>query len=462
MNENRVFPKIPEYVELVLRILRDAGSEGFLVGGCVRDSLMGRVPHDWDICTAMEPERVLETFERQGYTVIPTGLKHGTVTVLSRSEGVEVTTFRTDGNYSDGRHPDKVTFTANIEDDLARRDFTMNAIGFQPETGRFVDPFHGQEDIEKGIIRCVGVAEDRLREDYLRAMRAVRFSAVLGFALDAETEKAVRGTAPLLTHTAKERLRVEIMKLLGGPHAEQALRKYAGVIAVVIPELKPCFGFRQNNPYHIYDVWEHTLHTVGQVPEHSPTLRLAALLHDIGKPSVYVEDDKGIGHFRGHERVGEQMADSILRRLRFDHETIWIVTELVRIHDRDYRLTKAGVRRLLSEIGECQFERLLALREADIRAQNPEFTPGRLEEVKRLHALKDQIMEEQNCFSLKDLAVNGRDMIQLGYSPGPEIGQVLHALLDKVLEEPERNTRETLCALAKEMQMRQNWANGRT
>lgn len=456
MNKERILPKIPENVESVLRILHEAGSEGFLVGGCVRDSLMGRIPHDWDIGTAMEPECVLETFERQGYTVIPTGLKHGTVTVMSCPEGVEVTTFRTDGTYSDGRHPDQVAFTTKIEDDLARRDFTMNAIGFQPETGRFVDPFHGQEDIEKGIIRCVGAAEDRLREDYLRAMRAVRFSAVLGFALDAETEKAVRETAPCLTHTAKERLQVEVMKLLGGKHAEQALRRYAEVVAVVIPELKPCFGFRQNNPYHIYDVWEHTLHTVGQVPGHSPTLRLAALLHDIGKPSVYVEDDKGIGHFRGHELVSEQLAESILRRLRFDNETLEIVTELVRVHDRSYKLTKAGVRRLLSEIGDSQFERLMILREADIKAQNPEFAPERLEEVKRLHALKNQIMEEQNCLSLKDLAVNGDDLIQMGYTPGPEIGRILHAFLDQVLEDPEKNTRETLCVLAEELQKSQD------
>lgn len=456
MKEKRVFPKIPKYVKSVLRILREAGSEGFLVGGCVRDSLMGRIPHDWDICTAMRPESVLGAFKKQGYTVIPTGLKHGTVTVLSGSEGVEVTTFRTDGVYSDGRHPDKVSFTTNIEDDLARRDFTMNAIGFQTETGRFVDPFHGREDIEKGVIRCVGKPEERLREDYLRAMRAVRFSAVLGFSLDAETGKAVREIAPCLTQTAKERLQVEIMKLLGGPHAEQALRIYADVIAVVIPELKPCFGFRQNNPYHIFDVWEHTLHTVGQVSEHSPILRLAALLHDIGKPSVYVEDDKGIGHFRGHERAGEQLADSILRRLRFDNETLKIVTELVRVHDRNYRLTKAGVRRLLSEIGDCQFERLLMLREADIKAQNPEFAPGRLEEVKQLYVLKNQIMEEQNCFSLKDLAVNGRDLIQMGYASGPEIGQVLHALLDQVIEDPEKNTKEALCTLAKKMLTRQD------
>lgn len=456
MNAKRILPKIPEYVEPVLKILHEAGSEGFLVGGCVRDSLMGRIPNDWDICTAMEPEHVLETFVRQGFAVIPTGLKHGTVTVMSCSEGVEVTTFRTDGVYSDGRHPDEVAFTAKIEDDLARRDFTMNAIGFQPETGQFVDPFHGQEDIEKGIIRCVGVPEDRLREDYLRAMRAVRFSAVLGFALDAETEKAVREIAPWLEYTAKERLRVEIMKLLGGTYAEQALRRYADVIAVVIPELEPCFGFRQNNPYHIYDVWEHTLHTVGQMPGHSPTLRLAALLHDIGKPSVYVEDDKDIGHFRGHEQVSEQLAKSIMRRLRFDNETQEIVTELVRVHDRSYRLTKAGVRRLLSEIGDCQFERLMQLREADIKAQNPEFALERLEEVKQLHVLKNQIMEEQNCISLKNLAVNGRDLILLGYTPGPEIGQVLHTLLDIVLEDPEKNTRETLCEIAKNLRKGQN------
>ena len=456
MNEEKAFLKMPEYVEPILRILHEAGSEGFLVGGCVRDSLMGRVPHDWDICTAMEPERVLETFVRQGFAVIPTGLKHGTVTVMSCSEGVEVTTFRTDGTYSDGRHPDEVAFTAKIEDDLARRDFTMNAIGFQPETGRFVDPYHGQDDIEKGIIRCVGVPEDRLREDYLRAMRAVRFSAVLGFALEAETEKAIRETAPYLTYTAKERLRVEIMKLLGGPYAEQALRSYADVISVVVPELEPCFGFRQNNPYHIYDVWEHTLHTVGQVPRHSPALRLAALLHDIGKPSVYVEDDKGIGHFRGHEQVSERLAKSIMRRLRFDNETLEIVTELVRVHDRSYRLTKAGVSRLLSAIGDFQFERLMVLREADIKAQNPEFAPERLEEVKQLRILKNQIMEEHNCFSLKDLAVNGRDLIRLGFVPGPEIGQVLHTLLDQVIEDPEKNTKETLYALAKELRKRQN------
>ena len=441
---------IPEEAEKIISELEAAGFRAFVVGGCVRDSLMGREPDDWDICTDASPAEMLEVFEDR--RVIETGLKHGTLTVLgSRDdngtwESYEVTTFRIDGDYSDNRHPDSVSFTREIEEDLSRRDFTINAMAYSDKEG-LIDPFGGAADIQRKIIRCVGEPETRFNEDALRIMRCIRFSSVLGFAVEDETAKAAVRQKGLLDNIAAERIRVELDKLLCGDGAPQVLREYRDVIAQIIPEVKEAFDFDQQTPYHVYDVWEHTLHVVGNI-EHEPFFRLAAFFHDLGKPDVFSVRD-GRGHFYRHERVSEEYARTIMRRLKYDNETKRKVCALVENHGVVFRDSEKQARRLLNKLGEEGLRDLIRLELADVKSQAPQFTDERTELIGNFSRLVDKVLEDQQCFSMRDLAVDGKDVLNMGIKQGPEVGRIMNCLLDKVLEGELENERESLMSEAR-------------
>lgn len=431
---------LPQPVEYVLERLENAGFDAFAVGGCVRDTLLGRVPGDWDVTTAARPEQVLSLFA--GYA-IPTGLKHGTVTVRAGEMAIEVTTFRADGDYTDHRRPDTVTFSRRLEDDLCRRDLTVNAMAMD-RRGEITDLYGGREDLKAGILRCVGEPERRFQEDALRILRTLRFSAVLGFAIEEKTAAALRETAALLTYIAPERIRTEMDKLLCGNHVLPVLLDYPEVLGVFLPEVLPCVGFDQHNRHHIYDVWGHTAHAVAAAPAER-VLRWAMLLHDVGKPACFTRDAAGVGHFYGHPAVSAELAETMCRRLRMDNRTAERVVTLVRWHDRDIARTERAIARAVSQLGEETFRQLLDVKRADNAAQSPEDR-GRLADIQQAEDILNALEARKQCFSLKDLAVDGRDMMALGLR-GREIGDGLHALLEAVLDGAE-NDRETLLTLA--------------
>ena len=439
--------EIPKNAETILHILEDAGYEAYVVGGCVRDSILGRKPDDWDITTSAKPEQVKELFHR----TVDTGLQHGTVTVLMEKEGYEVTTYRVDGEYEDGRHPKEVTFTASLEEDLKRRDFTINAMAYNP-SGGLVDLFGGLEDIDRKIIRCVGDPLERFTEDALRIMRAVRFSAQLGFSIEEETRKALKVLAPNLKHVSAERIQVELVKLLMSPHPDYLRVAYeAGITAEFLPEFDACMETPQNTPHHCYTVGEHILYSLCYVRA-DKVLRITMLLHDIGKPVVRKTDENGRDHFKTHGNAGEKMASQILRRLKFDNDTIRKVTRLVKWHDDRPEGTLKSVRRAVNRIGEDLFPLYLEVQQADMLAQS---LYRRNEKQARLDSVRDayrQIIEEKQCVSLKTLAVTGRDLIENGYRPGKEIGEKLEKLLNLVLEDPEKNQKEILLEIIRKDQ----------
>ena len=436
--------KIPPGAETILGMLNEAGHDAAVVGGCVRDALLGREPHDWDICTSAKPEETMAVFSGR-FPVIETGIRHGTVTVVAGGEPFEITTYRIDGAYADNRHPDSVSFTTSLEEDLARRDFTMNAMAFSPTDG-LCDPFRGREDLAAGVIRAVGDPEKRFREDGLRVMRALRFSAVYGFEIEPETGRAVLTCRELLKNLSAERLREELCRLLMGKDAERVLLDYREVMAVVIPELEPCFDCPQDSPWHDLDVYRHLVLSVA-LAEEDLTVRLAMLLHDIGKPACRTTDENGVGHFCGHAAVSAAMADEVLRRLRFDNETRAAVVQLVKWHDMVCEKQEKAVRKHLSRLGEEQFRRWINVRRADVLAQAPEVRQERMTELDELEALAAAVLAQEQPLTLRDLAVNGNDLIALGMTPGPELGDVLQKLLDHVLEVPEDNTKEKLLQL---------------
>lgn len=432
--------QIPEKANEIITTLTDAGYEAYVVGGCVRDAILGREAADWDITTNAKPEEVKALFSR----TVDTGLQHGTVTVLNGKEGFEVTTYRIDGEYRDGRHPESVSFTSNLIEDLKRRDFTINAMAYSEKEG-LVDAFDGLGDLQKGVIRCVGDPRERFTEDALRILRAVRFSAQLNFAIEEETKKALAEFAPRLTKVSAERIQVELLKLLTSDHPEVFRQVWeTGITAVILPEFDACMETPQHNPHHCRNVGEHILYTLTGV-EKDKALRLAALLHDIGKPVCRTTDEKGIDHFKGHAGVGAKMADGILRRLKFDNDTRKKVVRLVEVHDdRDFPLNHRGVRRAVHRIGAELFPDYLKLRRADILAQNPLMQEEKLQRLEEAARLYREILEEGNCLSLKDLAVTGRDLIDAGVEPGPKLGIILKQMLEAVIEHPEYNTKEHL------------------
>ena len=433
--------EIPSKAAMILNILEDAGFEAYVVGGCVRDSILGRIPDDWDITTSAAPEQVKALFRR----TVDTGLAHGTVTVMMEKEGFEVTTYRVDGEYEDGRHPKEVTFTASLEEDLKRRDFTINAMAYNPSTG-IVDLFGGLEDLENKLIRCVGNPLERFTEDALRIMRAVRFSAQLGFQIEENTKNALGVLAPNLRHVSAERIQVELIKLLVSPHPDYLRIAYeTGVTKEFLPEWDVCMVTEQNTPHHCYTVVEHILHSLLNIRA-DKVLRLTMLLHDIGKPAVKKTDENGRDHFKMHGPESEKMAHDILRRLKLDNDTISKVCRLVKWHDYRPLPEMKAVRRAVNKIGEDLFPLYLEVQRADTLAQSDyrrEEKTGRLEGV---CACWKQIREEKQCVSLKSLAVTGRDLITEGIAPGREIGEILQYLLEIVLEDPEQNQKEKLLA----------------
>ena len=438
--------RLPETIAYILSRLRGAGFAAYAVGGCVRDTLAGREPHDWDVCTAARPEQVHAVFA--GEDVRDTGLKHGTVTLVVAHMPCEITTFRVDGNYSDSRRPDSVSFTDDVTLDLARRDFTVNAMAYSPADG-LIDPFGGREDLRNGVIRCVGKPRDRFAEDALRILRALRFASRFGYSVEANTAAAVRELAPTLDKIAPERIKAELDGVLTGPAAAEVLREFPDVIGVPLPELLPCVGFDQRSPWHVYDVWEHTLRSVAAAPE-DPILRWTMLFHDLGKPPTFSVGPDGTGHFYGHAALSAQMADGIMARLRFSNGERAAVAELVRRHDGVIEPEKKFVRRQLARLGRAQFDRLLAVRRADNLAQAPTLAERRLAELDALRALADEVESGGDCTGLSALAVNGRDLLELGYRPGPALGAELRRLLERVLDDPSKNERDTLLNIAKD------------
>lgn len=435
---------MPEWIKNLLDTLESAGYEAWCVGGCVRDLLLGRQPGDWDVTTSALPEETMAVF---GERALPTGLQHGTVTVRTEGGAVEVTTYRVDGTYSDHRRPDAVTFTPSLEEDLRRRDFTVNAMAMSLR-GELRDPFGGQADLKNGILRCVGEPDRRFGEDALRILRGLRFAATLGFEIETETAESIHRNREALQDIAAERIQVEVFKLLAGESAAEILRQFPDVIGVFWPEVLPMVGFDQHNHHHCYDVWEHTLHAVEAVPN-DPILRCAMLLHDIGKPACFTMDEAGVGHFYGHGAVSRTLADGMIRRLKCGNELRESIVTLVDWHDREIQRTDKAVRRALRQLGEVNLRRLLHIKRGDNMGQAPEFR-HRQAEIDKAEAILDKLIAEDACFSLKQLAVNGRDAMQLGLK-GPAIGRALEKLLDDVVNGDVPNQREVLLERMKRM-----------
>lgn len=430
---------LPKQVKKIIETLEQAGYEAYAVGGCIRDSVLGRKPNDWDITTSARPLETKALFRR----TVDTGLKHGTVTVLMDGEGYEVTTYRIDGEYEDGRHPKEVLFTSDLVEDLRRRDFTINAMAYNEKDG-MVDAFDGMGDMERRIIRCVGDAGERFTEDALRILRAVRFSAQLGFSIEEKTREAVMRLAGNLAKISAERIQTEMIKLLVSPHPEELRTAWeTGITAVILPEFDVLMETEQNTPHHRYTVGEHTLHALENVRE-DKVLRLAVLFHDMGKPQVRTVDETGRDHFKGHPVNSERIAEEVLHRWRLDNDTLNKVKRLVKYHDLRPALNQKSVRRMICRVGEDMFPMLLEVQRADILAQSSYGQEEKLHDLDEVNRIYHEILEECQCLSIKDLAVGGRELIADGMKPGKELGQMLALLLDHVLEEPQHNTKEYL------------------
>lgn len=438
---------LPEKVKFIIDTITAAGFEAFAVGGCIRDSILGRNPADWDITTSAKPEQVKGLFAK----TFDTGIQHGTITVLLDKEGFEVTTYRIDGEYEDSRHPKEVIYTSNLVEDLKRRDFTINAMAYNETTG-LVDEFGGLEDIDRGVIRCVGDPKERFSEDALRIMRAIRFSAQLGYEIEEGTKLAIIELAGTLQNISAERIQVELVKLICSPHPDYLkIMHDTGVTNVILPEFDRLMETPQVHPHHMYDVGTHTLVALTETPA-DKVLRLAVLFHDMGKPATLKVDKEGITHFHGHEIVSSDMTRKILKRLRFDNDTISKVTRLVEFHDygNGVEPTKAIVRRAVHRIGEDIFPLLFAVRRADVLSQSDYMRREKLALLDSWQLMYEEIVADKECVSLKTLAVTGTDLIAEGMKPGKEIGEVLQALLQYVLDNPDKNEKSILISYFKE------------
>ena len=437
--------ELPRKVVLIIKNLQRHGYDAYAVGGCVRDSILNRKPEDWDITTSAKPEQVKRIFRR----TVDTGIEHGTVTVLIGKDGFEVTTYRVDGLYEDGRHPKEVTFTSRLEEDLKRRDFTINAMAYNDDE-RLVDAFGGMRDLNYHLIRCVGDPKERFSEDALRILRAVRFSAQLAFPIEPETAEAIKSLAPNLEKISAERIQAELVKLLVSDHPERIQDACElGITKVVLPEWDDMVGVKQNTPHHKYDVAAHTVHALQNV-KNDKVLRLTMLFHDMGKPVMKTTDENGRDHFKGHAIASEQIAKTVMKRLKFDNDTIRKVTKLVAYHDYRMEPTGANVRRAMHEIGVELFPYYLAVRLADTKAQSSYERRGKLENIIQIRELYRNALRNKECVTLKDLAVTGTDLINLGIAPGKELGTLLIELLDMVIEDPAWNQKGKLCDYVKE------------
>lgn len=434
----------PPSVEFILSTLQNANYQAYLVGGSVRNHLLQRKVIDFDIATDAIPQRVQQIFA--DYRQLDYGKKHGTVTVLIDQIPVEITTFRQDGPYLDARHPEKVVFTRSLQDDLARRDFTINAFAMDID-GKILDYFEGKKDLDKGIIRAIGNPTTRFKEDALRILRAVRLSAELGFEIESQTFDAMCQTLPLLDQISSERKATELIRALMGDHIRKTLIDYHPIFASLCPDISLMKGFDQNNPHHIYDVLEHSAHVIHHCPK-DRELRLAALFHDVGKVHSYTEDEQGIGHFYGHSEISEKIALQTMKKLNLDHRTIQNVALLIRYHDVQFPAQSKSVKRWLRRLGEDMFFKLLDLKIADNRSQAPQyFQRGELAE--KMKRMAQEIIEENNCFQLSQLAINGHDLIKLGLS-GKQIGQALDFTLQQVIDEKIHNDKSQLLQFVKE------------
>lgn len=436
---HRISISLPEDVRGIIHTIEEAGFEAYAVGGCIRDSLLSRTPDDWDITTSAKPEQIKALFRR----TVDTGIAHGTVTVMVHRAGYEVTTYRIDGEYEDLRHPKEVVFTGSLREDLRRRDFTINALAYNDRVG-LVDEFHGMEDMERGLLRAVGNPRERFEEDALRIMRAVRFSAQLNYEIEDETRRAISALAANLAHISAERIQTEFVKLVKSPHPEKMRDLYnLGITAVVMPEFDAIMETAQNNPHHKYTVGEHTIHGMMAI-EADKDLRLAMLFHDFGKALCRTTDENGIDHFHGHAACSEELCKKILRRLKFDNDTIRLVSTLVFYHDYRVEPEKKYVRRAVNRIGETVFPLLLKVQQADLDAQSDYQREEKQQRLDAVKALYQEIKNDGECVSLRELAVNGGDLIAWGMEPGRDIGVMLEKLLEAVLENPQDNDKEKL------------------
>ena len=433
---------IPSEVNELIHILQNNGHSAYVVGGCVRDSILGREPNDWDICTSATPAEMLDIFKDK--KIIETGLQHGTVTVVVNGEPYEITTYRIDGDYSDSRRPDSVEFTNNLIEDLKRRDFTICAMVYNDEDG-LIDHFNGLEDIKYEKINCVGSAKERFSEDALRILRAIRFASQLNFTIMPDTDWQIHQQYKNLENISIERINSEFCKIVSSDNFCVQLVLYKDVFSLFIPELKDMFDFKQNNPWHVYDVFEHTIHAVEHCDSEDLIVRLAVLFHDIGKPHCFQDDEDGTRHFKGHGKVSADMTNEIMRRLKFDNDTREKVVELVHYHDATIEVGKKYIKRWLNKIGIEQFKRLLEVKKADNKAQNLEYSKERLNKVSNIEKLLEEVLQEKECFSLKDLAINGNDVKKaFCLKEGKDIGHWLNEILNRVIDGELNNDREDL------------------
>lgn len=431
--------QLPEKVKYMIDTLMEAGYEAYAVGGCIRDSILGRKPGDWDITTSASPMQVKQLFKK----TIDTGIQHGTVTVMISGEGFEVTTYRIDGEYEDGRHPREVRFTASLLEDLKRRDFTINAMAYNEKDG-LVDAFSGKQDLERKVIRCVGNPKERFEEDALRMMRAVRFAAQLGFSIEEGTKDAITELSDNLAKVSAERIQVELVKLLVSNHPGEFMTAYeTGLTRVFLPEFDAMIDTPQNNKHHCYNVGKHTIEAVKNSPP-DKIIRLTMLLHDVAKPVCKSIDEEGIYHFYGHPAKGAQMAKEILKRLKFDNDTIRKVCALIKSHDDMPPLEPKAIRRAIFRTGLEQYPALFAVKRADALGKNQYQRAEKLAYIEGYQKLYEEILEKQQCLALKDLAVTGKDLIDVGMKPGKELGETLEKMLEHVLEYPEDNQKEIL------------------
>ncbi len=424
------------------------GQTAWAVGGCVRDMLLGRTPSDFDIATSAPVEHAVQLLESDGWAVIATGLRHGTITAVSNGTAIEVTTYRLDGTYSDGRHPDSVAFTDSIDDDLERRDFTINAMAFHPQRG-FKDPFGGIADLERGIIRAVGNPQQRFNEDGLRILRCLRFASQLSFAVESETIQAARALAASTSLLSPQRVESEIRKLVCGENAGGVISEHYGIIGCTIPEIVPMAGLEQRSPYHCFDVLEHTLRTMAATPP-EPDLRYAALFHDMGKPDTMTIDEQGRGHFYAHPERSEAMAAAIMDRLRFAKHESSRIRLLVRFHDASLHATERSIRRMMAQLGDDEglLRKLIVLKRADALAHAPGHT-DRAVEMDGVETLLDSMVARRQALKRRDLAICGTDLMQLGIGEGPAIGRMLASLFEDVVEERVENDRDALMEIAR-------------
>ena len=435
----------PEEVKTALRKLHENGFAAYAVGGCVRDSLLGKTPVDWDITTSALPAETERVFS--DFRLVETGLQHGTVTVLFGDMPLEITTFRVDGDYRDARHPESVTFTRHLKDDLLRRDFTVNTLCWNEQEG-VLDLCGGLADLQAGILRAVGEADKRFTEDALRILRGIRFASTLGFSIEPQTANSILRNRQLLSKVAAERIRVEFVKLLCGKNAAKILDDYREVIAVFIPEVRALFDCPQNTKYHCFDVYRHTLTALENIPAQED-LRLCMFFHDFGKPACRKTDENGTDHFKGHETVSAQIAEPILRRLRFDNKTVKTVTNWIAIHDTKSAVTKVAAKQLLSKIGVDNYRALILIKRADNRGKaQPHAIDGKLQ---CMEALLSEILENEECYSLRQLAVNGDDLKTAGITDGKQIHSTLQMLLEAVITGACENERAALLTLTNQV-----------